>query len=95
MLSTTCKRFRHLSIDNIFTFLLFPSQAVVNPGVTIVVSPLLSLMEDQVWSLKNLGIEAELLSSTTERNQSNAILRMLSDTSDTCEFSVVFFFHIF
>ncbi|KAG4069080.1 hypothetical protein HA402_008391 [Bradysia odoriphaga] len=63
--------------------LCYQLPAVVNPGVTIVVSPLLSLMEDQVWSLKNLGIEAQLLSSTTERNQSNAILKMLSETSDT------------
>lgn len=55
------------------------------PGITVIVSPLLSLMEDQVWSLKNLGIEAELLSATTERSQTNAILRMLAENSDACK----------
>ncbi|KAJ6645586.1 ATP-dependent DNA helicase Q1 [Pseudolycoriella hygida] len=63
--------------------LCYQLPAVVNPGLTVVVSPLLSLMEDQVWSLKNLGIEAEVLCSTTDRIQSNAILKMLSDNSDT------------
>lgn len=64
---------------------MYTLQAVINPGITVVVSPLLSLMEDQVWSLKNLGIEAELLCSTTDRNQNNAILKMLSENSEACE----------
>lgn len=71
----------------LYIFIPFSLQALVNPGITVVVSPLLSLMEDQVWSLKNLGIEAELLCSTTDRNQSNAILKMLSESSDACKCS--------
>lgn len=58
----------------------------MNQGITVVVSPLLSLMEDQVWSMKNLGIEAELLCATTDRNQCNAILKMLAENSDSCKF---------
>lgn len=55
-------------------------------GITVVVSPLIALMEDQVWTLKNLGIEAELLTSTTDRNKNNSILKMLSESSDVCEY---------
>lgn len=36
-------------------------------GITLVISPLISLMEDQVMKLKSLNIDAEMLSSTSSK----------------------------
>ncbi len=38
--------------------------ALILPGLTVVVSPLISLMKDQVSQLKGLGVEAEVLNSS-------------------------------
>ena len=51
--------------------------ALVLPGVTIVVSPLISLMKDQVDSLRQSGVSAAYLNSSLPREQSAAILRQL------------------
>lgn len=66
--------------------LCFQLPAIIGTGLTIVVSPLISLMEDQVWSLKRIGIGAELLSATTDKNKNNVILKQMMDKSDTCRF---------
>lgn len=65
--------------------LCFQLPAIIGTGLTIVVSPLISLMEDQVWSLKRIGIEAELLSATTDKNKNNLILKQMMDKSDSCK----------
>ena len=44
--------------------LCFQLPALLRKGLTVVVSPLIALMQDQVQSLKNNGIEATFLNST-------------------------------
>jgi ATP-dependent DNA helicase RecQ len=54
--------------------LCFQVPALVLPGLTLVVSPLISLMQDQVEVLRRKGVPAELLNSTLTREKSAAAL---------------------
>jgi ATP-dependent DNA helicase RecQ len=47
------------------------------PGLTIVVSPLIALMKDQVDALKQNGIKAAFLNSTLYSNEQSLILQQL------------------
>ena len=47
--------------------LCFQIPALIKGGLTIVVSPLVALMEDQVCALKLLGVGAETINSSRER----------------------------
>ncbi|EEJ72111.1 DNA helicase RecQ [Lactobacillus ultunensis] len=49
--------------------------ALMNSGVTLVISPLISLMKDQIDSLKQNGINAAALNSATPQEEVNPILR--------------------
>lgn len=64
--------------------LCYQLPAIINDGLTIVVSPLISLMEDQVWSLQKFGINAELLCASTEKSKNNTILKQMADGKDSC-----------
>ena len=45
--------------------------ALILPGLTIVISPLISLMKDQTSQLKSLGVEAEVLNSSLNWDEYN------------------------
>jgi ATP-dependent DNA helicase RecQ len=57
--------------------LCFQLPALARPGLTLVVSPLIALMKDQVDSMKAAGIPATFLNSSLEPDESRARLRGL------------------
>lgn len=53
--------------------------ALMLPGLTLVVSPLVSLMADQVFSLKAAGARPAYLNSTLTPGQQNTVLKRASE----------------
>lgn len=51
--------------------------ALLLPGVTFVISPLISLMQDQVMALKSAGVPAAYINSTLNSTQVQAVYRNL------------------
>lgn len=70
--------------------LCYQLPAILSDGLTVVVSPLISLMEDQVWSLQKYGINAELLSASIEKNRNNSILKQMADGKESCKLAFKF-----
>ena len=58
--------------------LCYQLPAIIRPGVGLVVSPLIALMQDQVSALKQLGVRAEFLNSTLSWPEQCAILDALA-----------------
>src|SRR5882724_10779726 len=57
--------------------LCFQLPALVKSGLTVVVSPLIALMKDQVDALQTNGIAATFLNSTLDADEARARLRGL------------------
>ena len=60
-----------------------PALVEDKPGFTLVVSPLVSLMEDQVMALKKLNISAENLSASTDKIDVTRILNDMINSKST------------
>jgi ATP-dependent DNA helicase RecQ len=59
--------------------LCYQLPALMRPGLTVVVSPLIALMRDQVRGLQTLGIAAAALNSANDPRENAEIERRLSD----------------
>lgn len=57
--------------------LCYQIPALVRDGLTLVISPLISLMKDQVDQLKANGVAAECLNSTMERDELTSVLNRM------------------
>jgi ATP-dependent DNA helicase RecQ len=58
--------------------LCYQLPALMMDGLTIVISPLLALMHDQVTALRSIGIEAQMISSMQDREESSKIFSDLA-----------------
>ncbi|XP_070494193.1 ATP-dependent DNA helicase Q1-like [Chironomus tepperi] len=61
--------------------LTYQLPALVDKGITLVVSPLISLMEDQLHSLEKRGIPAKMLSAQSTKEETKKIHTILEDPS--------------
>ena len=57
--------------------LCYQLPALLRPGVTLVVSPLIALMRDQVRALTAAGVEAGALTSQSDREETEAVFAAL------------------
>ena len=61
--------------------LTYQLPALATPGLTLVVSPLIALMKDQVDALRARGVAAAALNSSLSAGEQRAVLRNLSELS--------------
>ena len=61
--------------------LCYQLPAVIRPGLTVVVSPLISLMRDQVGQLRACGVEAASLNSANDADENRRVHAGLRDGS--------------
>jgi len=63
--------------------LCYQLPGVISDGITIVVSPLISLVEDQIYALKKLKVDARSLNTSTPREEQTEIMRILDGKKTT------------
>jgi len=59
--------------------LIFQLPTLMMPGVTVVISPLIALMQDQVVNLQSNGISASMINSQNSVDENNAIFEQLKN----------------
>lgn len=64
--------------------LCYQLPALMAPGITLVVSPLLALIGNQVGHLRKLGIEAHSLNSSISETERKWIIKDLESESPSC-----------
>ncbi|XP_057978261.1 ATP-dependent DNA helicase Q-like 4A isoform X2 [Malania oleifera] len=68
--------------------LTYQLPALICPGITLVISPLVSLIQDQIMHLLQANIPAAYLSANVEWTEQQDIFRDL--TSDNCKFKLLY-----
>ncbi|KAJ4756645.1 ATP-dependent DNA helicase RecQ [Rhynchospora pubera] len=68
--------------------LTYQLPALLSPGITLVVCPLVSLIQDQIMHLSQANIPAQYLSGNMEWSQQQDILRDLA--SENCSYKLLF-----
>ncbi|XP_009787118.1 ATP-dependent DNA helicase Q-like 4A isoform X2 [Nicotiana sylvestris] len=68
--------------------LTYQLPALICPGITLVISPLVSLIQDQIMHLLQVNIPAAYLSSNMEWTEQQEILRELN--SDVCKYKFLY-----
>jgi ATP-dependent DNA helicase RecQ len=58
--------------------LCFQIPALIFDGISIIISPLISLMQDQVSALKLYGVSVACINSKFEQSELNRILKNIS-----------------
>lgn len=59
--------------------LTFQLPALMSTGTTLVVTPLISLMQDQCYNLRANGVRAEMINGSTSKSDAAALMRRLRD----------------
>jgi ATP-dependent DNA helicase Q1 len=70
--------------------LCYQLPALFSPGLTLVISPLISLSTDQMWHLREASVPCEMLYSAATREESNDILRRVKTGAAHEEIKVLF-----
>jgi len=61
--------------------LTYQLPAVISEGLTLVVTPLISLMEDQIFALQKLGVNCGMLNSSTSKEEKSRVFKEMSQSN--------------